>query len=190
MLNVVQSSRAWFRLVNFKGHLRVQMSFFSYRSIPLTDFDEISWDTRVLHVCYIHFSSFITLIYWYLKVLDAYCFCLSRKLIKQESIIGSSWVNICWKQFVRRYIQKFPDWVDNEIYAYDTLWKVTQRVMAAKLTWLAHKIIAIQLHLVAESCTICSSRSRRPARKLLDTLSYVLQEPLIFTSACTIFPLC
>jgi hypothetical protein len=43
--------------------------------------------------------------------------------------------------------------------------------MAAKLTRLTHKI-AIQLHLVAESCTICSSRSRRPVRKLLDTLSY------------------
>jgi hypothetical protein len=44
--------------------------------------------------------------------------------------------------------------------------------MAAKLTILAHKI-AIQLHLVAESCTICSSRSRQPVRKLLDTLSYM-----------------
>jgi hypothetical protein len=43
--------------------------------------------------------------------------------------------------------------------------------MAAKLTRLAHKI-AIQLHLVAESCTICSFRSRRPIRKLLDTPSY------------------
>jgi len=32
--------------------------------------------------------------------------------------------------------------------------------MIAKLTRLTHKI-AIQLHLVAESCTICSSRSRR-----------------------------
>jgi hypothetical protein len=38
--------------------------------------------------------------------------------------------------------------------------------MAAKLTRLTHKI-AIQLHLVAESCTICSSRCRRPVRKLL-----------------------
>jgi len=28
-------------------------------------------------------------------------------------------------------------------------------------------------HLVAESCTICSSRSRRPVRKLLDTPSYI-----------------
>jgi len=37
--------------------------------------------------------------------------------------------------------------------------------MVAKFTRLAHKI-AIQLHLVAESCTICSSRSRRPVRKL------------------------
>jgi hypothetical protein len=40
--------------------------------------------------------------------------------------------------------------------------------MASKLTILTHEI-AIQLHLVAESCTICSSRSRRPVRKLLDT---------------------
>jgi hypothetical protein len=35
--------------------------------------------------------------------------------------------------------------------------------MAEKLTRMTHKI-AIQLHLVAESCTICSSRSRRPVR--------------------------
>jgi hypothetical protein len=45
--------------------------------------------------------------------------------------------------------------------------------MVAKLTILTHKI-AIQLHLVAESCTIFSSRSRRPVRKLLDTPSYKL----------------
>jgi hypothetical protein len=37
--------------------------------------------------------------------------------------------------------------------------------MAAKLTILTHKIV-IQPYLVAESCTICSSRSRRPDRKL------------------------
>jgi hypothetical protein len=43
--------------------------------------------------------------------------------------------------------------------------------MAAELTGLTHKI-ARQLYLVAESCTICSSRSRRPIRKLLDTPSY------------------
>jgi len=40
-----------------------------------------------------------------------------------------------------------------------------QRVMVAKLARLTHKI-AIQLHLVAKSCTICSTRSRRPVRKL------------------------
>jgi len=44
-------------------------------------------------------------------------------------------------------------------------------VMAAELTRLTHKI-AIQLHLVAESCTIRSSHSMRPVRKLLDTPSY------------------
>jgi hypothetical protein len=43
--------------------------------------------------------------------------------------------------------------------------------MAVKLNRLTHKI-AIQLHLVAESCIICSSRSRRPVRRLLDTPSY------------------
>jgi len=45
--------------------------------------------------------------------------------------------------------------------------------MAAKLTRLTHKI-AIQLLLVAENCTICGSRSRRPVRKLLDTPPYVV----------------
>jgi len=43
--------------------------------------------------------------------------------------------------------------------------------MAAKFTRLTHKIV-IQLHLVTESCTIWSSHSRRPVRKLLDTPSY------------------
>jgi hypothetical protein len=36
--------------------------------------------------------------------------------------------------------------------------------MAAKLTRLSHKI-GIRLHIVAESCTICSSRSRLPVWK-------------------------
>jgi len=40
--------------------------------------------------------------------------------------------------------------------------------MGAKLTRLSHKI-TIQLHLVTESSTICSCRSRWPVRKLLDT---------------------
>jgi len=50
----------------------------------------------------------------------------------------------------------------------------TQRVMAPTLTRLTHKM-AIQLHPVPESCTICSSRSRQPVRKLLDTPSYTEQ---------------
>jgi len=54
----------------------------------------------------------------------------------------------------------------------NTRWEATQRVLIANLPILTHKI-AIQLRLVAESCTICSSRSRRPVRKLLDSLSYI-----------------
>jgi hypothetical protein len=48
--------------------------------------------------------------------------------------------------------------------------EATQRIIAAKITRLTHKI-AIQLQLVAESCTICTSRFRLPVRKLLDTHS-------------------
>jgi len=51
--------------------------------------------------------------------------------------------------------------------------------MVPKLTRLIHKI-AIQLHLVAERCTTCSSRSRRPVRKLLDTPPYT-----VLSSLCT-----
>jgi hypothetical protein len=43
--------------------------------------------------------------------------------------------------------------------------------MAAKLTRLTLKV-ETQLHLVAECCTICSSRYRQPVRKLLDTAWY------------------
>jgi hypothetical protein len=53
----------------------------------------------------------------------------------------------------------------------NTRWEATQRVMTAKLTRLIHKI-AIQLHLVTETSTICSFRPRRSVRKLLDTSSY------------------
>jgi hypothetical protein len=53
--------------------------------------------------------------------------------------------------------------------------------MAAKLTRRTHKI-AIQLHLVAESCTICSSRSWRPVRKHLDTPSYTFCCTVLTTS--------
>jgi hypothetical protein len=75
---------------------------------------------------------------------------------------------------LRGCIQKFPDWVITKytLTTINTHWKAIQRVMAAKLTKLTHKL-AIQLHLVAESCTICSSCSRRSVRKLLVTPSYL-----------------
>jgi hypothetical protein len=76
--------------------------------------------------------------------------------------------------YIRGCIQKFPDWVITKLTittTTNTRWEATQRVMAAKTTRLTHKI-AIQLHLVAESCNICSSRSRRPVRKLFDTPSW------------------
>jgi hypothetical protein len=54
----------------------------------------------------------------------------------------------------------------------NTCCEATWRVMAANFARLNHKI-ELQLHLGAESRTICSSLSRRPVRKLLDTPSYL-----------------
>jgi len=59
--------------------------------------------------------------------------------------------------------------------------------MASKLTRLSHKI-AIQLHLVAESCTVRSSRSRQPqvrakiAKLRLSALFIMLYEESITES--------
>jgi hypothetical protein len=63
-----------------------------------------------------------------------------------------------------------------------TSWEAKQRVMEAKLTRVTHKI-GIQLHLVAESCTICSSRSRRPVRKILDTPTYNIRHNITITKS-------
>jgi len=50
--------------------------------------------------------------------------------------------------------------------------------MAAKLIRLTHKI-AIQLHLVAESCTICSSHSSQPVRKLFVAPLYIRRHVVV-----------
>jgi len=56
--------------------------------------------------------------------------------------------------------------------------------MAAKLTRLTHKMM-IQVHLVAEGCTICSSHAGRQVQKLLDTPSYLHLPTLMWF--CKIF---
>jgi hypothetical protein len=55
--------------------------------------------------------------------------------------------------------------------------------MEEKLTRLTYKM-ATQLHLVAESCTICISRSRCPVRKLLDMPSYETYEDSYRCAKC------
>jgi hypothetical protein len=71
-------------------------------------------------------------------------------------------------------IHKFQDQVITK-YMLTTIntQEATQRVMVAKLTRLTHKIV-IQLHLEAQSCTICSSCSKWPVWKLLDTTLYII----------------
>jgi len=56
------------------------------------------------------------------------------------------------------------------MYAY--LWYYSLRSNRKGYGRLTDKMAA-QLHLVAESCTICRSRSRRPIRKLSDTSFYM-----------------
>jgi hypothetical protein len=108
---------------------------------------------------------------------------MQGKITSDSYPVYLQWDQLSNNKSVWGCIQKFPDWIDNEIYAYkNTRWEATQRVMAAKLTRLTHKI-AIQLHLVAESCTTCSFRARRPVRKLLDTPSYVQQMSIMTTEA-------
>jgi hypothetical protein len=79
---------------------------------------------------------------------------------------------VLYPEDIRACIQTFPDWVIRKymLTTINTSWEAIQRVMAAELTRLTHKIV-MQLQLVEESCTICSSRARWPVRKLLDTLS-------------------
>jgi hypothetical protein len=81
-----------------------------------------------------------------------------------RSILGLS------KSFRTEWITKYT------LATINIRWEATQRVMAAKLTRLTHKI-AIQLHLLAERRTIFSSRSRWLVRKLLDTPSYSASMP-------------
>jgi hypothetical protein len=102
------------------------------------------------------------------KWLHSYLFTSMKRNRNMPQLIGQG-------PTLRGCIQKFPDWVDNETTTIiNTRWEASQRVMTAKLARLTHKI-AIQLHLVAESCIICSSHARRPVRKLLDTSSYLLR---------------
>jgi len=99
------------------------------------------------------------------------------QLIKKSTVHHGMPETACFGSGVRSIrgcIRKFPDWVITKytLTSINTHWEATQRDMAAELTRLTHKI-AIELHLVADSCTISSSRSRRPVRKLLDTPLYL-----------------
>jgi hypothetical protein len=71
---------------------------------------------------------------------------------------------------IRGCNQKISDWVYNEITIINSRWEATQRVMAAKLTRLTHKI-AIQLYPVADSCTNTIWRQRALHKTLPQSLS-------------------
>jgi hypothetical protein len=127
--------------------------------------------------------------------------CLHFKILFIKTYL-SQFYSFCWKRCptmfmniseryeIRRCIQKFPDWVITK-YMLTTInshWETTQRVKTAKLTRLTHKI-AVQLHLVAESCTICSSHSRWLVWKLfLWTLRSINSMTSLSKTFATSFP--
>jgi hypothetical protein len=123
---------------------------------------------KVLHT---HSSSFISANFCFadtfvrlLVIVMAYCCKWAQNVLHPNTI----WNKIT---LIQECIQKFPYWVDNKIYAYNNKHLLRSNT-GAKLTRLIHKI-AVQPHLVAESSTICSSRSRQAVWKLLDTPSYI-----------------
>jgi len=81
---------------------------------------------------------------------------------------------------IRGHIQKFPDWVNEINNNNKHLLRSNTKGYSGELTRLNHKV-AKQLHLLAESCTTCSTRSRRPVRKFLNTLSQIAKRVLRFS---------
>jgi hypothetical protein len=97
----------------------------------------------------------------YTSTVQNCCFEGSQPMDKPSRIVSNA-VAICFGTFnrlttvheirwqhtakIRERIQKFPDWVDNEITTTttttttNTRWETTQRAMVAKLTKLTHKI--------------------------------------------------
>jgi hypothetical protein len=75
----------------------------------------------------------------YLKAVSAI-----RNPTTHNAVVTGTRIKITIKLLMQVYyircIRKIPDWVDNEITTINTRWEATQRVMAAKLTRLTHKI--------------------------------------------------
>jgi hypothetical protein len=74
-----------------------------------------------------------------------------------------------WKLQIRGYIRQFPDWVDNEINNNKHSLRSNTKGYGGKI----HYSDSQNSDTTTESCTTCSSRSRGPVRKLLDTPSYI-----------------
>jgi len=117
---------------------------------------------RFLHVC-ISYRVYVKCRWW-------------EKVI--ENLTQNAHARAHTHTYMRGCIQKFPDSVDNETYAYNN--KHSLRSNTKDYGGRTHRTNSQnsdKLHLVAESCIICSSHSRRPVRKLLDTLFYTLHSP-------------
>jgi hypothetical protein len=92
---------------------------------------------------------------------------------KRKSVTEKNWIryqffcHTLWTIVKYEYMRVYPKVSGLSLNEINNRWEATQVITAAKLTRLTHKI-AIKLHLVAQSCIICSSCSRRPVRKPLE----------------------
>jgi hypothetical protein len=144
------------RFLNLTGTIWLPEGLFlDPKPLSRVRINELSVITILWYV-FIHFISHWNRLWVILGFLTSYILCASYIWLK--------WYKVIPKSFRTESITKQTTTIN-------TRWEAAQRVMAAKLTRLTHKI-AVQLHLVAESCTICSSRFRWPVRELFDTRSH------------------
>jgi len=78
---------------------------------------------------------------------------ITNPVLRQCVHWNSKWISpVLGESIIRECIQKFPDWVENDVYAYllHFSFRCNTKGYGDKITRLTHKI-AIELHLVAES---------------------------------------
>jgi hypothetical protein len=118
---------------------------------------------------------------------------VSQLFVHRTISLYTNFINVIWWAVCRRVYPKVSGLIrsrNTRLQKINTHREATKRVMASELARLTRKI-ALRLHVVAESCTICSSRSRRQVWKLLDTPSCVwVTSNCLFPSSGFLIPTC
>jgi hypothetical protein len=130
--------------------LRLRRDPFPWQFLTKTLYAFLFSPMRATCLAYVILLDFVSLMFGDIMKLQTVRYrIMNRKRITKHT--GRQWMAQCmyvcmyvcmrgvcvYVCVARRCIQKFPNWVDNEI---NICWEATQRVMVAKLTRLTHKI--------------------------------------------------